>query len=791
MRICTAVAGAALLAGCGGTGEGSVTFAPGKSEIVVAADAVSAVRVAADEAREFLSAAFGVEVPVVNAPTEGRASLVLGANAWADAAGVTTNGLKRDAFRIRTVGNRVFVLGVDDADDAYKARKNGGIWLQNFQRATAFGVYGFLERFAGVRFYFPGELGTVVPRTARVVVPPTDLTDGPANTVRRYSTYDLGRWFEGAKPDELRHPAKTLNWWRLRMETEYLPCCHGTNKLRYMDRFADSHPEYFALLKDGRRHNSPKITHPGHPGQLCHTSGIWDEIYADAKAYLTGQSAETRGLLADGTLPTAERRRYAWGVNCQAGKYVDVMPQDGMIPCACPTCQAVWDNVEDKVSWASELIWGNIARAANRLKAEGVKGYLTNLAYSKYRHVPKVAIPDNVLVMVAERGPWTEADPDERARELAEYRAWNAKLGRKVWAWTYVCRGGDDAGGAMTGIPCVTPKAIGRYFQQIQPYAFGAFLESEIGWSAFQYLNYYVFAKVMWDTSVDVEAILDEHHRLMFGAAAPEMKEFYETLEEVFIRQVAGKTFDTPLGPQSERKSEYELFMRIYTPALLDRLDALFAAAERKVSAGSLEARRVAFARENLYEPLRKRARAYQANTDVKRGLERDAKSTAKNLIENGSFSEPKKGRMFGAWFGDRDDAVTARDETTYASAPASLRISPGTNASQTVVFYFRDAEKRMTLKKGQRYRLSYCIRLQDLEPTKLNGGAGVTIWDNKNIWIPPGGPFKGTQDWTYQTYEFTSDAHTGERQMPYIYLRVSNARGTVWFDDVRLEEVE
>ena len=36
-RICTAVACAALLAGCGGTGEDGVTFAPGRSEIVIAA----------------------------------------------------------------------------------------------------------------------------------------------------------------------------------------------------------------------------------------------------------------------------------------------------------------------------------------------------------------------------------------------------------------------------------------------------------------------------------------------------------------------------------------------------------------------------------------------------------------------------------------------------------------------------------------------------------------------------------------------------------------------------------
>ena len=228
---------AACLSGC--RARDMVVFEPGRCEVVIAPDACSTVQVAAEEAKTFLGEALGAEVPVVSAPTPGKASLVLGANAWADAAGVTTNGLKRDAFRIRTAGGKVFVVGIDDAAvDARKALARGGIWLQNFERATCFGVYEFLEGFVGVRFYFPGELGTVVPRRAKVEVPATDMMQAPDFTVRRYSIYDYGRWFEGENPDELRHPVKTRNWWRLRMETEYTPCCHGQNKLCFIQRFA-------------------------------------------------------------------------------------------------------------------------------------------------------------------------------------------------------------------------------------------------------------------------------------------------------------------------------------------------------------------------------------------------------------------------------------------------------------------------------------------------------------------------------------------------------------------------
>ena len=477
---------------------GTVVFRPGYAEIVIETNACDTIRVAAEEARDFMGRALGYDVPIVTAPTPSRMALFLGPNRWADAAGVTTNGLKRDGFRIRTAAKGVYVLGIDDPIvNAHRNRQRGGIWFQNFERATVFGVYDFLERFAEVRFYFPGELGTVVPRAAQIVVPPTDLIDAPVNTVRRYTIYETGcPYFEGENATELRHPMKTINWWRTRMETEYMPCCHGQNKFKYMDRFAKSHPEYFALLEDGRRHNSPKITYPGHPGQLCHTSAVWEEIYQDVKSYLSGEDASVRRIPVDSTLPGADGKvRYGWGVNCQRREIVDVMAQDGMIKCACERCKAEWAKAPE-IGWASDLMWGNVARLANRLKAEGVKGRVSMMAYSKYRRVPDFPIPDNVEVMVAERGPWTENDPSERARELAEIRAWHDKIGRKVSLWTYL-----NKPSSLPDVPNCTPKAVARYFQQLAPLTYGVFMQDWSDHWLSQYLPRYVFGKVMWDPS--------------------------------------------------------------------------------------------------------------------------------------------------------------------------------------------------------------------------------------------------------------------------------------------------
>ena len=94
----------------------------------------------------------------------------------------------------------------------------------------------------------------------------------------------------------------------------------------------------------------------------------------------------------------------------------------------------------------------------------------------------------------------------------------------------------------------MSPRAYGEYYKGIAPWIFGAFAESESDRFLYNYLNYYIFSKVAWDNRADFEALLEEHYRLMFGNAAPAMKKFYETLEDKWVGQVAGRVVDTPLG---------------------------------------------------------------------------------------------------------------------------------------------------------------------------------------------------------------------------------------------------
>lgn len=590
-----------LLAGCD-----DVVFKPGETDIVVEQGSCPVVVFAAKELRDHLTGAFGSDVEIVASPRAGRRAIYLGDSGFSRKAGLDVSGLKRDAFVIKVTGDAVYIAGKDDpkVDPAEQVQK-GATLGQIYERATLFGVYEFLERAVGCRFYFPGELGTVVPEIRALSVPRGEIAVTPVFRLRRvYSggndpAYYDGKWFD---PDENGRQGKALNWLRQRFETETIPCCHGLNQFGYLHRFAKTKPEYFALLSNGTRSNDINMPHPG---QLCLTSGIYEEVFRDALSYLRGEPASVRGVRNFAGKP-------GWGVNCARGKYIDVMCQDGMQRCHCSKCKSAYDRgPEFKGNWANTLVWSNTCALARRLTAAGVDARVTQMAYSPYGMVPDMEIPPNVDVMVAKTGPWSIVNPARMKKENEGIRAWAEKLRHPVWIWTYP---GKYPGQSFPDIPQMTPKAVGEYYKSVRPWIFGTFMESESDRFLYNYLNYYVLSRVCWDAEVDIEEVLDEHYRLMFGPAADEMKFFYEKLEHKWLNDVVGNTVMTVLGPTVVKPSQTKLWGEVYSTSVIDGYRRLFDRATAKVPAGSLYAKRLSLIRREFLEPLAAGAEKFAAH---------------------------------------------------------------------------------------------------------------------------------------------------------------------------------
>lgn len=573
-------------------------------EIVLDREAPAATVFAAKELKTFLDESLGAQTAIVNELNGSKKQIVVGENRWSRSAGIDLAGKKRDSFVIKEHEGRVYIAGCDSNSDIARLIECGRPTdlrsLMRAERASAFGVYEFLERFAGCRFYFPGEMGTVVPRRKSIKVPAgTHVERAPVFTERHVSA-------NGGVPLSVQ----MLNWVRIRLETDHLQCGHGLNAFDYARRFADSNPEFFCLRSDGKRAAFKVDPYPGGKmhsvGQLCHTSAVWEEIAEDTLSFLRGEPAARR--LGPGR---------GWQKNCR-GIHVDIMPQDGMWKCVCTNCLAAYDQGAD---YANTLIWRRTAEVARRIAAAGLKGRVCQMAYSPYSQVPAFELPDNIDVMVATAGPWSLRDEDFYRKTVRGVIDWRRKIGKDVWLWTYP---GKVNAMDLPCAPQVAPRSWGEYYKRVAPHVFGAFNESESDSFYFNYLNFYVFSRVAWDTSVDVGEVVAEHHRLMYGKGANAMAKFFDRLEEIWLRDVVRDDAGTSTGgePSYSPPGPYDLLMKVYSKAVLHELRGYLdeAAASEK---GTLAGRRIRFAAEQLLGPIYKRARDYQRRLDPEDELAR------------------------------------------------------------------------------------------------------------------------------------------------------------------------
>ena len=746
---------------CAGAG---IVLTPRNAEIVVPDASSKTLAFAAGELQRTLGRTFGADIPVSTSPSAGSQSIVLGDNALAREAGIRVETLPRDAFRIVAdeASGRIYIAGRDDPGDdvAAKLAKGGKADFKS-HHATLFGVYEFLERFAGVRFYFPGELGTCVPRMDRIVVPPADVYSEPVFKARHYYVAGDGAWPEECDADYGgRLSGKNLCWLRLRMQTKRITPCHGQNSFHYTERFRDTHPEYLQLRKNGKRATElmpPGAKNPWYYGHWCHTSPIWDVFYEDVV------------------------RRMRSGE-----KYMDVTPQDGLQRCWCERCQAAYSK-EHPGTWATELMWGNVVRMANRLIADKVDGYLLMSAYGAFSRLPDFDIPTNVIVDVSEKGPWMKAHPDIDAMQHAHYLSWHRKTGAKNIFWNYACKW---SGFDIPDVPQSTPRAVGEFYERIAPISLGGFYESGSDRALYNYLNYYVFSRVCWNGKVDVDALLAEHHRLMFGAAAAPMGEFFDSVEERWIYGVAGRPNCigmNSLGPVFIGPSKLELWTSIYTADLVRRWEGLFDRAAAAVPPGSLEGRRISFLRGIFLEPLAKARRDYMETASVERELRRRGAGRNGGLVENGGFASAEKWECRG----QGGEAVFDGGEGVVA--PGSMHLV-ATDHSPTGAFLRAYATHRLaggSLRPGATYRLSFFMKVKDVCAFGQFCGADVVVHyaGGDHSWPSPA--VCGSSYWSHQEYVFTVPADASPDEKCWVRPRIINSRGEAWFDDFLLEEVK
>jgi len=788
-----------LLVGCG---PEPVTLTAKNTRVVIAPDACPVVKFAATEMTNFLGRVLGGPVPIWTEVEkrggggERWVNIVLGTNAWSTAAGLHPEKLPRDSFILSSTSTSnfdlpstaIYISGCDDpsVDVWQNLRQRNREMCDKYERGTVFGVYDFLERFAGCRFYFPGELGEIVPRKERLVIPCGRIVEVPSFARRQWYAGGVV-WPEDASFPKFANSTRYyqgLNLLRQRRSSIWYPG-HAMTFMQLQERFGKTHPEYFQATrqKDGtltRATNRPfRLVAP------CFSSAVTNEIYEDVKAFYTGKSAESRGYK-----PTEKGTGFdyesvnGWSACLTDGRTFSVGPDDGSGPdCQCGVCEKRYRRELAVDAIGSDFIWSWTAAIGERLVREGVKGYLQQYAYSFYRQIPEgVKMPTNVIAVVCCNGPWSRFKPEEREKDLKMVRDWAAFTGNRVylhnWALKYSRLNIPD-------VPAMWPVATGQYYADVAPWAQGVMFESSSDHFMHAYLANYIAAKVTWNPKFDWRGALREHYELMFGPAADEMERFFTDLEDLWLgKMAAGKTEMNAFGPVQVVPSPFEMWRTIYTAEKLAEWRRLFDVAEKKLESQLGVRERT----EKFHSPTRtlnSNYDLYQRRIELMKRSILDTTAAARKKFVEATSMELEEARR-------KREGVRNVLDKAY-SADYSLDTREGDWETQSAKTYLRVPFK---YDKAKKYRLSYYINLENVVPQYAHKfcGALVAIYGGSpyGSWgysLGASAQTGNTAGWVHisRVYDFSSKECKPDGLV--IWLRGST--GKMQVKDLILEEVK
>ena len=617
----------------GSTGRASAADEPlsiardGRAEaaIVVLRDAGKVADFAAKELKHFLRLAAQAEFTVADSiPDEGTV-ILLGDTAESRKRGMDVSALKRDGVRLLRSGRFVMIAGRDGkeytiedyADHVEEPPHRGRGWRSREikpEHGTLFAVYEFLERIVGVRWYYPGDLGTSVPETSTLSVGALDLTAAPHMVVRHmpgfgdWSIPGHTTWRMTDYTDMgVSRPESTRWALRCRLSSLFRPINHLPLPLRFFYRYRKTNPEYFALKEDGTRDIYwGKDTKNG---SLCYSNpAVIQQISEDAIAYFSGKKA-------------TELENAPWNARWDSDRmqdiYFSLLPGDNYKGCHCERCQALTDD-DAPYGEYSPVVWNYVRQVAERVYERSPDKRLTMLAYSHFRQVPKdmKKLPPNLLVGVTAVHLGNSADNSVMRRVFADVRKWSEYTEGPLFLWSYhIDRPQYD------GIPQPRLWCAGRFYNELKDLNVdGVFLETLVSQGFQAHLDVYLNLRMMWEPALDAGKLIREYARRMYGAAANEVVEFLRIAEDRWttgvIRYDDGRyrgaayqdIVDIPGERWGEDKGFTGVWEEVYTREVMLRLGSLMVVADTKLmDADELTQKRFRLFRDRFYGTLRAR----------------------------------------------------------------------------------------------------------------------------------------------------------------------------------------
>jgi hypothetical protein len=448
--------------------------------IVIPANSPERVSLAATELQHYVSRICGVELPIQRdgKRVEG-VGLYIGRCEPSRDGDAPDKSLNPETYAIRVRDGNVFFAG-------------------RYATPIYFAVVSFIEDSLGVRWFAPGDAWEYVPKGT-----PGELTAEPRDGVKVPSTSP--RLWSG------HNFADSWIRWNLRnkvVQGEVVPRRQFQNNLYRVfppSRYGKTHPEYYPLI-DGKRW----IPEPGYR--------YWRPCESNP----------------DVIRLTVEYARKWFDEHPETDSF-SVGMDDISHLCGCPTCRALDPHPDSYEKHEfSDRHYKFVNAVAREIAKTHPDRYVGALIYAIARKPPKTVdrLEDNVFGFITEvSARWCE--PGRKDADHAITREW-ARRCKHLSRYDYF--------GLGTFTPRYYPHSMAEQIKFDKSLGLEGMYSELNTFLPHTAPMIWAFARLEWDASLDIDALLNEFMTKMFGPAAPAMARYFDLLERSWNTPPPGRT---------------------------------------------------------------------------------------------------------------------------------------------------------------------------------------------------------------------------------------------------------
>ncbi len=513
----------------------------GKSDagIVIREGASEEVKFAARELQTYLKKISGADISIDTDTSENhRCQIFVGICENSDQEGLNKGDLEREGFIIRTVGNDLMLLGKDEM-------------------GTQFAVYTFLERYLGVRWFWPGELGEVVPQEQNIVLGEIDMFE---NSDFKWRNRGPGGalWGASTGPTEMkarerllgvsqRHQAEVALWEkRNKWGGMKIYGGHSLGEVFPPEKYAISHPEYYALVDGERAVPGPDYDYK-HEGQICTTNPEVVEVAVQWVRKFFDEHPDYDGV----HLTMNDGRGFCECNKCCSLDTGELIDRPGI------DLEEMQKN-PSKYTVISDRIFNFMNQVTDQVQKTHPGKYVVSMAYSRYTKPPKkIKLNPYVIPQYCLWSAYRHANQDFKNEHYRIAQSWG-EIADRTAIYEY------HINGSWPGMHRLVMPYIVSLIKYLYDIDLDLYQTQSGDDFAINGINYYIAAKLLWDTALDEIRILEDFYQKAFGPAAAPVLNFHERLRNAWELATAnGKDVNCS-------SLEKTRLLELFTPKLLE-----------------------------------------------------------------------------------------------------------------------------------------------------------------------------------------------------------------------------